>query len=222
VGLGAGHSFTEYRALGLGFDPPTTRKERLAEAVLIIRSLLDGHRTTFRGRHYEVEDATVMAPRQNHVPILVGVNGREALAQAARHADVVAPTMLGRTLPDGQHHEARWEASRLDATISWVREATSEPSRPLATGPLQVHALVQAVVVTDERERAAEAIARRHGLSVADALETPFLCIGDHVQMAEHLVRCRERWGIEYYTVRSIDDFAPVMRLVREAGGLAG
>ena len=33
VGLGAGHSFTEYTAMGVGFDPPAVRKERLAEAV---------------------------------------------------------------------------------------------------------------------------------------------------------------------------------------------
>jgi alkanesulfonate monooxygenase SsuD/methylene tetrahydromethanopterin reductase-like flavin-dependent oxidoreductase (luciferase family) len=29
VGLGAGHSFTEYAAMGQAFDPPAVRKERL-------------------------------------------------------------------------------------------------------------------------------------------------------------------------------------------------
>ncbi|HUE07301.1 MAG TPA: LLM class flavin-dependent oxidoreductase, partial [Acidimicrobiales bacterium] len=33
LGLGAGHSFPEYAAIGLAFDPPAVRKARLAEAV---------------------------------------------------------------------------------------------------------------------------------------------------------------------------------------------
>ncbi len=37
LGLGAGHSFTEYAAMGLRFDPPAVRKARLAEAVEILR-----------------------------------------------------------------------------------------------------------------------------------------------------------------------------------------
>ena len=32
VGIGAGHSFTEYAAAGVGFDPPAVRKARLAES----------------------------------------------------------------------------------------------------------------------------------------------------------------------------------------------
>ena len=40
VGLGAGHSFTESAAIGVAFDPPAVRKERLAEATEIIAALL--------------------------------------------------------------------------------------------------------------------------------------------------------------------------------------
>ena len=42
VGIGAGHSFTEYVAIGQHFDPPAVRKARLAESVEILRRLLDG------------------------------------------------------------------------------------------------------------------------------------------------------------------------------------
>ena len=64
--------------------------------------------------------------RPEHGPLLVGVNGKAALAHAARHADIVAPTMLGRNLPDGQRHEVRWEAGRLDDTMDWIRRAAGE------------------------------------------------------------------------------------------------
>jgi probable F420-dependent oxidoreductase len=210
LGVGAGHSFNEYQALGLTFDPPRIRKERLAEAVEILRSLLDGHPTTFRGRHYTLESAMTLPPQQEHVPILVGVNGRMALTHAARYVDVVAPTMLGRTLSDGLHHEVRWEASRLDKTVSWIRDAASARA-----GSVSLHALVQAVVVTEDRIRTAEEIAASQRMDLTDVLETPFLCIGTNEEIAEHLLRCRQRWGIEYYTFRCIDEFEPIMRRLR-------
>jgi probable F420-dependent oxidoreductase len=209
VGIGAGHSFTEYSALGLTFDPPRIRKERLAESIEILRSLLDGRSTSWQGRYYKLENATTLRPRQGHVPMLVGVNGKAALAHAARHADVVAPTMLGRTLPDGQHHEVRWESSQLDQTIAWIRDAAPSSRSVL------LHALVQDVVVTEDRARAAEEIAIRLSIDVSDALETPFLCIGTHDEIADHLLTCGQRWGIEYYTVRRMEEFEPVVQLLR-------
>jgi hypothetical protein len=80
---------------------------------------------------------------------------------------------------------------------------------------VSLHALVQAVVVTEERVRAAEEIATMQGLELTDALETPFLCIGTHDEIAEHLLRCRQRWGIEYYTVRCIEEFEAIMGRLR-------
>ena len=150
VGMGAGHSFTEYAAMGRAFDTPAVRKERLAESVEIIRALLDGGPVSFSGNHYHLDAAVTLSPLQEHVPLLVGVNGRAALAHAAHHADVVAPTMLGRTLEDGHSHDVRWEASRLDDTMRWIRAQAGD-----RWSILEVHALVQAVIVTDDRRHAA-------------------------------------------------------------------
>ena len=210
LGLGAGHSFTEYAAMGQAFDPPAVRKARLAEAVEILGPLLRGEEVTYAGSHYRVAGATTLRPVQRHVPLLVGVNGRPALAHAARHADVVAPTMLGRTLEDGQHHEMRWEAERLDATIDYVRNEAGE-----RWAQLELHALVQAVVPTDDRTGAAEDLGTRLALRTDDVLATPYLCVGTTEEMASHLLACRARWGISYFTVRDIEGFAPVMALVR-------
>jgi hypothetical protein len=78
-----------------------------------------------------------------------------------------------------------------------------------------LHALVQGVVVTEDRARAAEEIATRLRIDLSDALETPFLCIGTHDEIADHLLACRRRWGIEYYTVREMDEFEPVVHRLR-------
>jgi probable F420-dependent oxidoreductase len=215
AGLGAGHSFTEYAAMGQPFDPPAARKERLAESVEILRALLDGGGpVSFHGTHYRLDGAVTLPPRQEHVPLLVGVNGRTALAHAVRLADIVAPTMLGRTREDGQHHDVRWEASRLDATIESMRNEAGG-----RWDSIELHALVQAVVITEDRAHASAEIAGRIGLDMSDALSTPFLCVGTHAEIAHHLLACRERWGFSYFSVRDMEAFAPVVALLRDHDG---
>jgi hypothetical protein len=70
--------------------------------------------------------------------------------------------------------------------------------------------------VTSDRESVAEDIATRYGMALSDVLTTPFLCLGTHQEISDHLVACRQRWGIEYYTVRAIDEFEPVITSLRE------
>ena len=94
LGLGAGHAFTEYEALGLAFDAPRTWKARLSEALEVLRGLL-GETVSFAGEHYHLRDVRTMRSVQQRLPILVGVNGQRALRHAARHADTVGLTMLG-------------------------------------------------------------------------------------------------------------------------------
>ena len=70
--------------------------------------------------------------------------------------------------------------------------------------------------ITDDRHGAAEQLASSvEGLDVEDALAAPFLAIGTHDEIAEHLVACRRRWGISYFTVRSVDEFQPVIERLR-------
>lgn len=217
VGIGAGHAFTEYAAIGQSFDPSAVRKARLAEAVEILRRLLDGQEVTFHGEHYHLDRVRTVRARQERVPILVGVNGRRALAHAAQHADIIGLTMLGRTLADGQRHEVRWQPDRLDRTVAFIREQAGERA-----AAVELNALVQAVVVTSDRRAAAEELADNAiGLSVDDALVTPFLALGTHDQIAQHLLECRQRWGISYYTVRELEAFAPVIERLQHGDATA-
>lgn len=208
LGIGAGHAHTEYAAIGAAFDPPRVRKERMAEAIEILRRLLDGEEVTHHGAHYSIDGVRTMRSRQDRLPIFVGVNGRDALAHAARHADIIGLTMLGKTLPDGHQHEVRWQTVRLDATIDHI--AAASPGR---TPELNV--LVQRLVVTDDRESAAaEIVAGVPTLDLGDALETPFLLLGTHDEIAVQIVTARARWGISYFTVRDLEAFAPVIERI--------
>jgi probable F420-dependent oxidoreductase len=210
VGIGAGHSLPEYTAIGASFDSPSNRKSRMAEALEIIRRLLDGETVTHHGSHYRIDGVRIMRALQDRVPILVGVNGRAALAHAARHADIIGLTMLGRTLEDGQNHETRWELDRLDRTVEHIRAAAGDHGNGV-----ELNALIQKVTITTDRAAAAaEAVARRWTPALDDALGTPFLAFGTHEEIAEHLKRCRERWGISYFSVREVETFAPVISLL--------
>lgn len=211
LAIGAGHAFTEYAAMGLPFDPPAVRKQRLAESIEILRRLLDGETVTYEGEHYRITGARTKRSLQDHLPIMSAVNGKAGLAHAAQHADIVGLMMLGKTLEDGNHHEVRWEADRLDDTVAYIREHA-------AGRPIELNALVQMIIISNDRRSAAEELcAEMPSLEVDDALATPFLAIGTHDEIAEHFVRCRERWGISYLTVRSIADFAPVIERLRAA-----
>jgi hypothetical protein len=66
--------------------------------------------------------------------------------------------------------------------------------------------------VRDEAEELAAAV---EGLTVDDALSAPFLALGTHDEIAAHLPTAQRRWGISYFTVRSIEDFAPVIERLR-------
>ena len=63
LGLGAGHAFPEYASIGMQFDPPAVRKARLAEAVEILRRLLDGETVTWSGEHYDLDAVRSMPGR---------------------------------------------------------------------------------------------------------------------------------------------------------------
>jgi probable F420-dependent oxidoreductase len=209
LGIGAGHAFTEYAAIGQEFDPPAVRKARMAEAIEILRALLTGEEVTFSGEHYHLKHVTTMRSQQEKLPFLVGVSGKKALAHAAQHADIIGLAGLGRTLEDGQRHEVRWQSAKLNATVQHIREHANNRD-------IELNALVQRVVITEDRQAAAQEIAANvEGLSVEDALETPFLALGTHDQIAQHLERCRQRWGITYFTVRDLDGFAPVIERLR-------
>lgn len=211
VGIGAGHSFTEYAAIGEQFDPPAVRKARLFEAVEVLRLLLSGSMVTFEGEHYRLDDMRTMRSRQDRIPMLVAVNGTKWLPHAVSHADIIGLTMLGRTLPDGHNHEVRWQADHIDRVLAALQEQASLLGRTP-----ELNALVQVVEITDDRRGWAEQfVSRVPSVSVNDALTCPFLAVGTHDEIADHLLECRRRWGISYFSVRSIEEFAPVIARLR-------
>ena len=88
LGLGAGWQVNEHRVYGIPLEPPKVRVDRFAEAMEVIRSLLDNDRTNFDGRFYQFANAPCEPhPVQDKLPILVGTSGRRMMGLTARWAD---------------------------------------------------------------------------------------------------------------------------------------
>ena len=89
IGLGAGWHHDEYRAYGISFLPIGPRMDILEEGVQVVRMLTTQERSTFAGRHFQLDNAACKpAPVQVRPRIWIGGNGeKRTLRIAARHAD---------------------------------------------------------------------------------------------------------------------------------------
>lgn len=210
LGLGAGDGFPEYDSVGLAFDEAATRVARLAEAVEVLDALLRGDNTTFAGDHYRLNADRAWPPpiQVPRPPILVGGNGRRLLRLAAERADIVGLSGTGRTKADGLTHEATgFPPEAVDERIAHVRTAS-------AGRDVELQALVQQVIVTDDPRGAAERVRDRvPELSIDDILATPYLWIGSVESICDDISAARERWGFSYFTVfqHSLDAATPVV-----------
>ena len=205
LGLGAGHTPQEYVTTGIPMDPPAVRKARLVESLRVLRPLL--------ARTDEADGGSggVGRPVQDRVPLLVGGNGATLLGAAGEIADIIGLQGLGRTLEDGHRHEVKWTAAHLDDQIGQVRAGAGD-----RFADLELNALVQFFSITDDREAGLREITDRWPtLSIDDASVIPYLMIGSIDEIVGHVHACRDRWGITYFVVRALDDFAPILDAFR-------
>ena len=90
LGIGGAWFEREHDAFGIDFGASVgERLDRLDEAVMLLRRLLDGERVTHAGRFYTFHDALCEPrPLQPHLPILIGGSGpRKTLRTVAVRGD---------------------------------------------------------------------------------------------------------------------------------------
>jgi probable F420-dependent oxidoreductase len=200
---------SEYDEVGLGFDAAGVRVERLAESVDLVRRLLVGETVTHAGEHYRLDGHRCFPVPSSPVPLLIGGNGTRLLQLAATAADIVGFAGFHQVHGTSDVALSHFTAAGLEDRLAVVREAA---------GPrfddLELNLLVQVVRVTDDRRAEAEELAEHFPrLTAEDLLDSPFLLLGTHQQMAEQLVERRERFGVSYVVVfePSHIDLAPVV-----------
>jgi probable F420-dependent oxidoreductase len=209
LGLGGGWLRAEYDQTGIPFDAPGTRVERLEEAVTIIKGLLAGERVTFAGRHYTIADleGRPTPVQRPHPPIAIGGGGRRTLSLAAREASIVGLVPRARRDGSGLDLSDLSDAATREK-LEWVRSAAGE-----RFDSLEINALIQAVVVADQRMTAADQLASRFKVAREVVLETVYVAVGTIDEICETLRQRRERHRISYLTVfeRDMEAFAPVV-----------
>jgi probable F420-dependent oxidoreductase len=220
LGLGAGHMKWEFDVAGLPWRP-------LAERVGLLEWALDEMERIFGSGGYpqdqayrDAYDVPPLAPVQRRglngtgPPLLLGGTGDGMLRLAARRADTVAVggvfQMPGK--PPGTFRIAT--AAEADERAAFVRREAGDRA-----GDLELHALIQVVVVTGDRAAAArDMVAERLPyLTVDELLETPFVLIGTEQEIAGQLIERRERYGFSYITVHEpyMATFGPVIERLR-------
>lgn len=214
-GVGAGHTPAEWTMVGLPFPPAAGRVDRLIELVGAVRILLAGETVTTSETDLRLQEALLSDPLpiQASIPLMVGGNGRRVLTFATECAEIVGVTGLGKTLPDGQSHEAEWSSTALDRTFGVIDSAAERAGRRP-----DIEALVQHIEITDDPRRAAEAIADLiPGASSDDLLRGPFMWIGPPDRIVAQIGEAERRWGINRYVVRdtAIDAANTVLSLLR-------
>jgi probable F420-dependent oxidoreductase len=221
LGLGAGHMKSEYDAVGIPFAPGGTRVSRLVESVEVIRALLGGEAVDFDGDHYQVHadtGALVAAPTEP-VPLLIGGNGTRVLQLAGRVADIVGLVGFTHNRDATEVGLTHFDAAGLEERIAVVRDAAGG-----RFDAIELNALIQFVVHTDDREAAAAELAADFGgIPAQRLLDSPFMLIGTHEQMAGALLERRSRFGVSYWSVfdewagrpSALSDIAKVIALLR-------
>jgi probable F420-dependent oxidoreductase len=208
LGLGAGWRTADYRQLGLPYDAPGRRIDRLVEATDLIKRLLSGETVTHAGKHYRLGAAQVR-PRpiqQPHPPILMGGGGPRILKLAAREADIVG--FIPQFSPRGRPIWTDVTEAALERKVAIVREAAGDRFAHLELNLLIADAGMMRGGQPLPRSALAAAKAGTAGL-----VGSPYLLYGTLPALRERLERRRERTGISYYAIRqgSVDEMAPLV-----------
>lgn len=212
-GIGAGWNLADYEQTGLPFESAGLRIERLAEAITIIRQFFTQESVTFAGKHYQVTGLRSMpTPVQRpHPPIFIGGGGKRLLTLAGREADIVG--LHFKVNADNTVDAEERLESALARKIAWVREAAGA-----RFAAIELNLLLSGVIVTDDRQQAAEARARelQAGGSTVTAdvlLQSPYWLIGSVDEMVDRLMQLRVTHGISYIVARedAFEAFAPVV-----------
>ncbi|QUX21490.1 MULTISPECIES: TIGR03621 family F420-dependent LLM class oxidoreductase [Nocardiopsis] len=193
LGLGAGHMKWEFEDAGI---PWRAHAERLADLAAAVDGL----------------DARLGEDRP---PLLIGGHGAATLALAAERADIVG--VAGLT----QRKGARMGVFRVggaeetDERVALVRERA-------AGRDIELSVLLQHVEVTDDVEKSAAALVKLVWPGVVPdhepLWENPYLLMGTPQEMADALVRRRDRYGFTHVVAlggRGDDALAEVIPLVR-------
>ena len=215
LGIGAGWMQVDYDQLGLPYDRPGVRIDRLEEALAVIRGCWSGQSFSFSGEHYTITDhaATPVPVQPAGPPILIGGGGPRILRLAGAHADIVGinPNLRAGAITADAAKDAL--AAQTRQKVEWIREGAGDRFDSLE---LQIRYFF--AQVTDDAEGLAAAMAPMFEVEAADALESGVFLAGTVDQICETLIERRETWGVSN-VVFGNDNFEMLAPVVARLAG---
>jgi probable F420-dependent oxidoreductase len=208
MALGAGWMAGDYRRLGVAYDPPPLRVDRLEEAVPLIKRLLAGETITHHGKHYDLDRADVgVEPVQKpRPPLAIGAGGPRMLKLAAREADIVGlvPGFSARGWP--MFGQATEKATA--AKVALIREAAGEGFERLA-----LNLWVSSAGLIGSGNSLLGSATAATVKAATSVYGSPYVLYGTLKSVRDQLLRRRDKLGISYYTFpgRSMDAMAPLV-----------
>ena len=132
LGMGTGWNEDEHRRYGINLPPAPERVDRFEEAVEMITLLMSQERTTYHGRHYQLDDARLQPPpvQQPRIPLLIAAHRPRMLRIAARYADQWDSfAAMAGTATDGVEAELAERMAQLDAACRTIGRDPQEIRR---------------------------------------------------------------------------------------------
>lgn len=182
VGVGTGYAKAEFDEAGIPFESPGRRVRHLDTVVQRLAAWF--------ADPAQWEDCPA-PPR-----LMIGGSGDRVLGIAARHADIVGLSPVARV--DTPEKWRALPAEQVEERARYLRTQAGD-----RYDDIEVNLMIPAVIPTDDRDAAA-AIAqqtRTPYLTLEQVLEAPAGLIGTPEQIADQLVRRRERYGVSYISV---------------------
>ena len=201
MGLGAGHTPTEWTQRGLNYPTAKSRVDRMMRFSEHVRALSRGDVVNSRDEYFVLNDAKIASPVacQTPVPLLIGGNGPKVLRFAGEHSETVSVSGLGATKSDGHSHVPCWSHAEIDESISHIRTGATDRDGPV------VEALVQRLKITDDRRATMESFARRADIDIALVEDNPFVLVGTVAHITDQIAAHRQRWGFTSFVARASD-----------------
>jgi probable F420-dependent oxidoreductase len=206
-GLGAGWMTSDYRQLGIPYDEPKVRIDRMLESLSIIKRLFAGETVDHEGAHSRIHGArlglaVVQRPRP---PIVIGGGGPRMLRIAAREADIVS--FIPQMSAEGRPRVRETTTDATAAKVARVREAAGARFDQLELCSWTAH-----VNVADAR-RPWSFVGAGLEAAASALVGTPYVLAGTRGSIREQLLGYRDRLAISYWTIPAggMEAFAPIV-----------
>jgi probable F420-dependent oxidoreductase len=209
IGLGAGWLGNEYEAMGIPFDPPGERLDRLEEIITLLRACFADGEVHVEGTHVHASGfEAVPKPVQPSPPLMIGGGSRRILGIAGREADIVSLNFDNSSGKIGPQGVGSSTAELTERKVGWIRDGAGA-----RFGDIELEIAAYFTVVTDDAATTTERMAGMFGLSPDQFAEHPHALIGPVEQICDTLVARRERFGISYVTfgAAAMEAAAPIV-----------